>query len=123
MLKTNMEIAGQAEDIRKRLSRVEEGFRLAKEDVLKEPDIESLMKFRQQTRIRFAAVVNDMARQLRTLRSMLNPDQAGLEEVTDLLDRLEIDIGEIQARLTSTPSRFIRLFRAGALGGGEVNRD
>lgn len=102
----------------KQMKRIQESFRLQKEEALAESELKELHNLRELSRTRYQPKLRDIFRNVKKLSCMVNLGEPGGEEAEELVIEAEIVFRELQAHLISAPNRLIRVFRS-----GEINPD
>lgn len=104
----NLSILSDLEILRRALARLEEGFRLEKEDALTLGSAEALERLRERSRSHYQLEISIVRKDILRSESMLVPGEEWFEEgsaiARDLLRRAE----HLLARVTGTPNRLLR---------------
>ncbi len=118
MINANTEVVEKLRFLLKQMKRIQESFRLQKEEALAKSELKELHNLRELSRTRYQPKLRDIFRNVKKLSCMVNLDEPGGEEAEELVIEAEIVFRELQTHLISAPNRLIRVFRS-----GEINPD
>lgn len=121
MRKPNTEVTEELGILLRRIDRIREGFRLEKEEALKNPGRQVLLNLRECSRMKYQIQLADINRELIKLTGMINSDGPGREEAEDIANHTDSVLRDLQANLISTPNRLLRVLRSGAIDPGLKN--
>ncbi len=108
MRRNNLSALSDIEMLRRELGRLEEGFRLEREDVLGEGTREALLRFRERSRTRFQPECARISTELHRIVSLLVEGEEWFEEASDSARELGRRLSAVMARLVGTPNRLVR---------------
>ncbi len=103
----------------RRINRLREGFRLAKESALEAPDMMKLEKLRERSKSIYQMEILEYFRDIRRLKLLITSDQPGIEKADELLELCSKEAASLLTHLVSAPNRLIRIYKAGGLSESE----
>ncbi len=108
MKRENFAIVSDLEILRRALSRLEEGFRLEKEEALTEGSVEALERLRERSRTHYQLEISIVRRDVQRSENLLVPGEEWFEEGTASARELLQKTDQLLARVIGTPNRLVR---------------
>ncbi|NLP04706.1 hypothetical protein GX411_01980 [Candidatus Fermentibacteria bacterium] len=108
MKRENFAIISDLEILRRALSRLEEGFRLEKEEALADGSAEALERFREKSRTHYQLELSIVRRDIQRNEGLLVPGEEWFEEGIASARDLLLRSDQLLARVIGTPNRLVR---------------
>lgn len=124
MKRNNLAILAEIEQLRRRAARLDEGFRIEKDEALTDGSREALESLRDRSRTRYQPEIRIIEGELARIDSSLVQGEEWCEEAAQSAAVLRKRIAESLARFVGAPSRFLRnSATVAALASGRIGPD